>query len=85
MQFEWDEAKSQSNKLKHGISFPEALPLFAEGIAGDLVADSALEARWMKVAKLDGKHWSALYTLRGEVVRIISVRRSRNSEVIKSG
>lgn len=85
MKFEWDEAKSQSNKLKHGISFPEALPLFADGIVGDLIADSAVEPRWMKVATLDGKHWSALYTIRDGVVRLISVRRSRNSEVIQNG
>ena len=85
MKFEWDDAKSQSNKLKHGISFPEALILFADGIVGDLIADSAVEPRWMKVAKLDGKYWSALYTIRSGIVRIISVRRSRNSEVIENG
>ena len=85
MKFEWDEAKSQINKLKHGISFPQALPLFADGIVGDLIADSAVELRWMKVAKLEGKHWSALYTIRSGIVRIISVRRSRNSEVIQNG
>jgi hypothetical protein len=34
------------------------------------------------IGRIEGKHWSAVVTYRGEVVRIISVRRSRAEEVI---
>jgi hypothetical protein len=33
------------------------------------------------VGKIDGRHWSAVVTYRGDAIRIISVRRSREEEV----
>jgi uncharacterized DUF497 family protein len=39
------------------------------------------EPRWLLVGKIDQKHWSAVITRRGENVRLISVRRSRDEEV----
>jgi hypothetical protein len=33
------------------------------------------------IAKLAGKHWSAVITYRAEKIRIISVRRSRVEEI----
>ena len=35
----------------------------------------------MAIGKLKGRHWSAVFTRRGDNVRLISVRRSRNEEV----
>jgi uncharacterized protein len=39
------------------------------------------EPRWVVVGKMNEKHWSAVITRRGENVRLISVRRSRDEEV----
>ena len=39
------------------------------------------EPRWVVVGKMKEKHWSAVITRRGENVRLISVRRSRDEEV----
>jgi uncharacterized protein len=39
------------------------------------------EPRWLVIARIDGKHWSAVAPYREERVRIISVRRSRDEEV----
>jgi uncharacterized DUF497 family protein len=33
------------------------------------------------VGKIDERHWSAVVTYRGDAIRIISVRRSREEEV----
>ena len=33
------------------------------------------------IAKLNDKHWSAIFTLRGKNIRLISVRRSRKKEI----
>ncbi len=33
------------------------------------------------VGRIDQKHWSAVITRRGENIRLISVRRSRDEEV----
>ncbi|WP_238158878.1 BrnT family toxin [Mycobacterium sp. MFM001] len=38
------------------------------------------EPRWVVIGQIDGRCWSAVVTYRGENVRIISVRRSRESE-----
>ena len=40
------------------------------------------EERYILIGKADSKIWSAIFTLRGEAVRIISVRRSRKKEVM---
>ena len=39
------------------------------------------ETRWALIAKIEGKTWTAIYTLRGETIRLISVRRARVKEV----
>ena len=39
------------------------------------------ETRWALIAKIEGKTWTAIYTLRGETIRLISVRRAGAKEV----
>jgi uncharacterized DUF497 family protein len=39
------------------------------------------EPRRVVIGKMNAKHWSAVITRRGDNVRIISVRRSRDEEV----
>ena len=39
------------------------------------------EVRYVALGVIDGKHWTAVFTRRGERIRIISVRRSRKKEV----
>jgi uncharacterized DUF497 family protein len=39
------------------------------------------EGRCLVVGKIGSKHWSAVITYRGDALRIISVRRSREREV----
>ena len=33
LQFEWDSKKSEANKVKHGVSFEEAITVFADPLA----------------------------------------------------
>jgi uncharacterized DUF497 family protein len=40
-----------------------------------------VEDRWILIGKKEDKLWTAIYTFRGNAVRIISVRRSREKEV----
>jgi len=49
----------------------------------EIVARSVAEPRWLVMGKIEGKHWSAIVTYRNDTVRLISVRRSRRSEVLK--
>ncbi|MEJ5293578.1 MAG: BrnT family toxin [Candidatus Methanosuratincola sp.] len=81
MEFEFDPIKSQANKNKHGIDFVEAQAIWQDPDYVVVPAVTTDEARFLVVGKIAGNHWSAIITYRGERIRIISVRRSRESEV----
>jgi len=79
--FEFDDAKSLANKAKHGIDFLEAQDLWLDVDLLQLPARSDAEKRFLFIGMIDGRHWSAIVTYRGETIRLISVRRSRPLEV----
>ena len=80
MEFEFDEAKSRANSLKHGIDFVQAQELWDDPACTIITARSSVEDRFVIIARREEESWSAIYTLRGEAIRIISVRRSRQNE-----
>lgn len=80
MEFEYDPVKSNANLEKHGIGFEEAKRLWLDEKRVLVPAHSSTEFREAIVAELDGKLWTAIYTMRGDAIRIISVRRSRDEE-----
>lgn len=79
--FEFDEAKSQANVLKHGIDFIDAQALWSDPGLLEIPAKLSDEPRFLMIGRIQQKHWSAVITYRGEVIRLISVRRSRTEEV----
>ena len=80
--FEFDEAKSAANKTKHGIDFVSAQELWKDDELVIFPARALVgEDRSGAIAKLNEKHWTAYFTMRGEKIRLISVRRSRKNEV----
>ncbi len=79
--YEFDKNKSASNLHKHGIDFVEAQKLWYDPDLIEIQAKCATEPRFLIVAKIKRKHWSAIITYRNDKIRIISVRRSRKSEV----
>ncbi len=79
--FEFDEAKSESNRDKHGIDFIDAQLLWTDPNLLQIPAKTIDEFRYLVIGLIDGKHWSAVITFRDEIIRIISVRRSRAEEV----
>ncbi|MBD2625422.1 BrnT family toxin [Trichormus variabilis] len=81
MEFEFDTNKSAINKTKHGIDFIEAQKLWIDVNQIEIPARTEDEARFLVIAKIADKHWSAVITYRSDKIRIISVRRSRNEEV----
>jgi uncharacterized DUF497 family protein len=81
MVFEYDPDKSAENKRKHGIDFEAAQGLWADSGLLEIPARTTDEPRWLLVGKIEGKHWSAIITRRGDNIRLISVRRSRVEEV----
>lgn len=81
MRFEYDPDKSSANKVKHGINFLEAQALWSDLDLIEIRARTEDEPRYMVIGKIGDKHWSGIITYRDEVIRIISVRRSRREEV----
>ncbi|AHI31681.1 BrnT family toxin [Marinobacter bryozoorum] len=79
--FEFDENKSKANKDKHGIDFLEAQTLWDDPYLLEIRAKSMDEDRFLLIGRIEEKHWSAVITYRGELIRLISVRRSRKQEV----
>src|SRR5947208_2494081 len=78
--FEFDRQKSELNEAKHGIDFEEAQALWDDLRMLEIPLRTEDEPRHLVIGKISGKHWSAIITYRGDRVRIISVRRSRNEE-----
>lgn len=80
MKFEWDAEKNSSNKTKHGIDFETAKGLWLDENRVEIRVPYLIEDRCIVIGKLQKKIWTAIYTIRGESVRIISVRRARKKE-----
>ncbi len=81
MSFEYDPAKSAANKVRHGIDFEEAQALWADPWLLEAPATTEDEPRFLSVGRIGGKHWTAVWTWRGDRVRIISVRSARKEEI----
>lgn len=82
MDFEFDPEKSASNRTKHGIDFIEAQALWNDPRLLEADAKTDDEPRFLVVGMIKGKPWSAVCVRRGDKVRLISVRRARDTEVI---
>jgi hypothetical protein len=80
MQFEWDDEKSSANKNKHGIGFNTAKDLWNDTNRVEIHTSYPLESRSIMIGKVGKKLWTAIFTRRGNAIRIISVRRARNQE-----
>ncbi|MDT8451574.1 MAG: BrnT family toxin [Gammaproteobacteria bacterium] len=79
--FEYDDKKSASNLKKHGIDFVMAQGLWNDPDLIEIQAISNDEPRFLIIASLANKIWSAVITYRGSTtIRIISVRRARKAE-----
>ncbi len=81
MQFEWDEAKRQSNIRKHGFDFVDVPPLF-DGYTVT-VEDTRMaydEQRWVTLGLLKGRVLVVAHTERGDKIRLISARKATQYE-----
>lgn len=82
MLFEFDARKSQKNLEKHGIDFEEAKLLWDDPDLLEIPARTDDERRFIVIGRIADTHWSGLITYRGDAIRIVSIRRSRDQEVV---
>lgn len=74
--FEWDLNKDASNRMKHGVSFEDAKNAFRDTYAIDLL-DMRFdygEDRYNLIGMVEGRLLHVSYTMRKDVIRIISAR-----------
>jgi len=81
MIFEWDSDKSELNRKKHGINFETAKDLWSDANRVETHAPHPVEDRAILIAKYLNRIWTAIYTMRGDAIRIISVRRARERRI----
>jgi len=80
MVFEWDKEKIAANLKKHGIDFETARKIWLDENRIEIEAPYPIEKRWIVIGTIENKIWTAIFTIRDDAVRIISVRRSRTRE-----
>lgn len=73
-QFEWDDQKNESNRLKHKVSFKEAQKAFLDPdrvLAEDLEHSNEKEKRFYCFGKVKEGVLTVRFTLRKDHIRII--------------
>ena len=81
MKFEFDAGKSRNNLKKHGIDFIEGQKLWDDPGLIEIPAKTKDEKRYLVIGRISEKIWSGVITYRNNMIRIISIRRSRDDEV----
>jgi uncharacterized DUF497 family protein len=74
--FEWDAAKVAKNHTKHGVTLEAAREVFKDPFAIEQIDDRKNygEERFILIGMASGRLLTVVYTMRGEIVRIISAR-----------
>jgi hypothetical protein len=83
MEFEWDDAKAELNERKHGVSFVEAMTVFADplSLTGYDPDHSEEEDRYITMGmSAVGRFLVVSHTDRGDRVRLISAREASRRE-----
>ena len=82
IEFEWDDAKAESNRAKHRINFAVAATVFLD--RDHVVVDTARaedgEPRQKVIGAIDGRLFTVVFVMREDVCRIISARRANAKE-----
>ena len=80
--FEWSKQKAAENYLTHGVSFEAATGIFADPFALEWLDDrfEHSEDRYSIVGFVQGRLLFVAYTIRGDVIRIISARGAEPNE-----
>jgi len=81
MEAEWDPAKARANLSKHGIRFADAVIALEDPRAISVRDEREDEDRWVTIG-IDslGRIVVAVYTWRGERIRLISARLATRRE-----
>ena len=82
MLFEWDDRKAARNIAKHGVPFEYAVRVFLDPhrLDGEDIRGDYGEERRLTLGEIEQRLFVVAYTLRGEIVRLISARKANERE-----
>ena len=80
MDIEFDAAKDEANRSKHGVGLSDGGMVLDNRVADLLDPRSADEERRLAFGMIAGRLFVCAYTMRGPVYRIISVRKANKRE-----
>jgi uncharacterized protein len=82
VKFDWTLSKADSNERKHGLDFRFGIRVFKDRrhIIYDVSRSKDGEERFKAVGMVDGKLYCVVFTMRDDVCRIISARRTNAGE-----
>jgi uncharacterized DUF497 family protein len=81
MEFEWHEPKRLANIQRHSIDFFDVWEIFEnDHIQGPARLGAGGEERFFVTGIISGIYVTGVFTMRGTVVRVISIRRARQNE-----
>jgi uncharacterized protein len=79
--YEWDEPKRERNLAKHGVDFKAILRFdWKMAVSGPDRRNDYGEERIVAFAPIDGRVHAAIYAIRGDSRRIISLRKANRRE-----
>ena len=83
MQITYDPAKNERNINLRNLSFEEArrFDLGTAIVGADFRQDYG-ETRFTAIGLIDGRHHVLIFTMRGDLLRVISFRKANRREVI---
>ena len=84
MDFDWEVRKAEANYKKHGVRFPDSLPVFEDDFAITITDDESDpgERRFVSIGMgVRARVLVVIYTYREANIRIISARPAEPREI----
>jgi uncharacterized DUF497 family protein len=81
MEFEWDETKRAQIIAERALDFASAYLFFDGRPAIHQPSPRGGEERWKTTTMMEGAFFTIVWTWRGEVIRVISMRRAHEQEI----
>jgi len=85
MEFEWDERKRAQIIQERALDLASAHRFFDGRPAIHQPAPRNNEERWKTTVRIEGAFFTVVWTWRGDVIRVITMRRAHEQEIRKYG
>jgi uncharacterized protein len=81
MEFEWDERKRASILKDRALDFVSARRFFDGRPVVHQPSPRDDEERWKTTAEIEGTFFTVIWTWRGKIIRVITMRRAHEQEI----